>query len=121
MTDNINKKEHLSTAEVEEIIKANGWDTERGLNHYSLYLIFVGMGVKSIDGIPLCPTFFEESNFLKTENSISFEEGRFASGVLSHVISSPMIQPHNAKKLQAVVNALERLIADNNPITKAEY
>lgn len=106
---------------VKTLIKENKWDKSK-LTNYSLYLILCGMGIKTIDLTTLCPTFIEECNFLQDEeNSISFEEGRFALNTLTHIISSPIIQPHDAKKLQAVVNALERLIADNNPITKEEY
>lgn len=116
------KNIHAVTSDyVKTFIKDNKFD-KSNLTNYSLYLILCDMGIKTIDSTLICPAFIEESNFLQNEeNCISFEEGRFELNTLTHIISSPIIQPHNARKLQSVVNALENLISKNMPITKQEY
>ena len=41
---------------------------DKGITNYSLFLIFCGMNVASVDGRRICPDIFEEGNFLS--NSI---------------------------------------------------
>lgn len=112
LPDNV---EHISASDAMMIIENNNLGK---INKHSIYLIFLGMGVKTIDGRHICPSIFEEDcfNFIE-ENSILYEDCDICVDILKNVSKMNVIQSHHKRDIDTVIKALEKLLNDGSPIT----
>ena len=102
-----NAMEHITSKDVYDYVNENNLRSHN-ISEYALFMIFLGMGTKTIDGRHLCNSIFEENDYLgSAKNEVTFDEAQTAIKALESVANSGLVEPYIVRKLGAVIASLK--------------
>ncbi|AXH72630.1 MAG: hypothetical protein [Caudoviricetes sp.] len=109
-------KSNITSEEVRNYVKENDLN-HSNCNNNALYLMFLGMKVETINGRHLCPSIFQEDDFLRPfEFEITYDDAETSVKALKSISSSGLVDNFIKRRIENVINSLESAMTDRTSI-----